>query len=66
MKADRAQGKGVSLSVDKLFIEGTEYTINCLYKLPSKLDPKHIATYTDGKVKAFFSLIQLPSCKNYK
>ncbi len=55
MKAARAQGKRSSLSVDKLFIEGTEYTINCLDKLPSELDPKHIATRTDGKVTAFFS-----------
>ncbi len=55
MKAARAQGKMASLSVDNLFIEGTEYTINCLDKLPSELDPKHNATCTYCKITAFFS-----------
>ncbi len=55
IKAARAQGKRASLPVDKLFIEGTEYTINCLDRLPSELDPKHIATRTYGKVTAFVS-----------
>ncbi len=55
MKAARAQGKRASMPVDKLFIEDTEYTINCLDKLPSELDPKNIATCTNGKITAFFS-----------
>jgi ribA/ribD-fused uncharacterized protein len=45
----------VSLSLDKLILEGKVYTINDLYKLPPELRPDNISTKTEGNVTVFYT-----------
>jgi hypothetical protein len=41
---------------DRLTINGVHYTVDNLDKLPKELDPRYIATRTDGKATVFFSI----------
>lgn len=49
------QDKKASMSYDKAFIDGQEFTVNNLDKLPPELEPKKVATPSDGKTTAFYT-----------
>ena len=45
----------VSLSFDKLVLDGKVFTINDLHKLPKNLRPENISTKTTGNVTVFYT-----------
>ena len=54
LKAAWKLEKKATLSVDRLRIDGIEYTVNTLDKLPAELDPRKIATPQKDDVTVFF------------
>lgn len=49
------QATKVSLSMDKLILNGKPFTIKDLDKLPEKLRPENISTKTEGEVTVFYT-----------
>ncbi len=55
LRPTKSKGMNASLSVDQLTINCRIYKHNTMNQIPRDLDPKKIATHTNGKITAFFT-----------
>lgn len=53
--AARRQGSEATVNVDKLIIDSRSFTVKTLNQLPTQLQPRNVATRSNGSITVFFT-----------